>query len=110
MATAPPLLSIEAYLHTSYKPDVLADYPAMGVPHIWLIDLIRRMAFTYDAIGLHFVDIAYLTITGTPARIDLTQAFVQLDRKAAGKRTGSLFGKIERWLVPTQRRSSWKPR
>jgi Uma2 family endonuclease len=32
--------------------EVLADYFALGVPNIWIIDPIRRSAFTGDASGL----------------------------------------------------------
>jgi len=86
--TTPPVACIEVLSpedRLSRAELVLADYFAMGVPNIWLIDPIRRSAFTYDGAGLHVADIANLAVAGTPARIDLTPAFAQLDRKAARK-------------------------
>jgi Uma2 family endonuclease len=84
--TTPPLLCIEVLSPEDRTPRaklVLADYLAMGVPHIWLIDPIRRSAFTFDANGLHDADPTNLTIPNTPIRLDLTPAFTELDRKAA---------------------------
>jgi Uma2 family endonuclease len=60
---------------------VLADYFAMGVPNIWLIDPIRRVAYTFGAKGLQLADVTHLTIPGTPILLDLTQAFAKLDKK-----------------------------
>ena len=62
---------------------VLADYFAMGVPNIWLIDPIRRIAYNYDATGLHTASLTNLSVAGTPIVVDLTPAFAQLDKKAA---------------------------
>jgi hypothetical protein len=61
--------------------DVLADYFALGVPNIWLIDPIRRMAYTFGAKGLTVADPANMTVSGTPIRMDVAEAFAQLDRK-----------------------------
>jgi hypothetical protein len=51
----------------------------MGVPHIWLIDPLRRTAQTFDATGLHDADPTNLTIPGTPICLDLTEAFAAID-------------------------------
>ena len=78
----PPLLCIEVLSpedRLSRARRVLADYLAMGVPNIWLIDPLRRAAFTFDANGLHEADPASLTIPGTPIKVDLTEAFASLD-------------------------------
>lgn len=58
---------------------VLADYRAMGVPHIWLIDPLRRSAFTFDQSGLHHTDPAHLAVPNTPILLDLTEPFAALD-------------------------------
>jgi len=80
--TVPPLLCIEV-LSPGQSPneevDTLADYLAMGVPNIWLIDPIRRAAFTFDSAGLHEADPANLTVANTPIRLDLAEAFAALD-------------------------------
>jgi Uma2 family endonuclease len=84
--TNPPLLCIEVLSPEDRIPrakTVLADYLAMGVPNIWLIDPIRRSAFTFDADGLHDADPAKLTVPGTPVLLDLTSAFARLDSKAS---------------------------
>jgi hypothetical protein len=51
----------------------------MGVKNIWLIDPIRRAAFTFDADGLHEADPANLTVPNTQIKLDLTEAFAALD-------------------------------
>jgi len=80
--TIPPLLCIEV-LAPEQSPeeelDTLADYHAMAVPNIWLIDPIRRAAFTFNASGLHEADPTHLTIPNTPMRLDLTEAFAAID-------------------------------
>ena len=82
VTTTPPLLCVEILSpddRLSRTKLVLADYLAMGVNHIWLIDPIYRAAFTYDANGLHEADPASLTVPGTDIRVDLTEAFAALD-------------------------------
>jgi len=78
----PPLLCIEILSpedRLNRAELVLADYLAMGVPNLWLIDPIRRAAYTYDATGLHIADPANLTIPNTPIHLDLTTPFAALD-------------------------------
>jgi len=78
----PPLLCVEVMSPEDLLPRaklVLADYLAMGVPNIWLIDPIRRAAFTFDAAGLHDADITALRVLGTEIKLDLTEAFAALD-------------------------------
>ena len=57
----------------------LSDYLNMGVANIWLIDPLRRSAYTFDADGLHIADPANLTVLGTPIHVDLVEAFSSLD-------------------------------
>ena len=81
--TVPPLLCIEVLSQEQESPEeeleTLADYLAMGVQNIWLIDPLRRAAFTFDASGLHEADPIQLTAPGTPIHLDLTEAFAAID-------------------------------
>ncbi len=82
VTTTPPLICIEILSpedRLSRAKLVLADYLAMGVPNIWLIDPIRRAAFTFDVTGLHEADVTRLVVTGTPVHLDLTEAFAAID-------------------------------
>jgi Uma2 family endonuclease len=84
VVTVPPVLCIEVMSsedRLNRAELVVADYFAMGVPNIWLIDPIRRVAYTFGANGLKLADPASMTVSGTPIRIDVAEAFVQLDRK-----------------------------
>jgi Uma2 family endonuclease len=78
----PPLICVEVLSpedrHSRAKL-VLADYLAMGVQNLWLIDPVRRAAFTFDADGLHEADPTNLTVPNTPIKLDLTEAFAALD-------------------------------
>ena len=82
VTVTPPLICIEVLSPEDRIPRaerVLADYRAMGVENIWLIDPARRIAYTFDATGLHLADPTKLTVPGTPVHLDLTEAFVALD-------------------------------
>ena len=84
ITTTPPLICIEILSpedRLSRAELVLADYVAMGVPNIWLIDPLRRAAYTYDGSGLHIANPTNLSVTGSPIRLDLTEAFAKLDKK-----------------------------
>jgi Uma2 family endonuclease len=77
----PPLLCIEILSPEDRLPRaslVLADYLAMGVPNIWLVDPANRAAFTFDATGLHPADPTRLTVPGTPIHLDLSEAFAAI--------------------------------
>jgi Uma2 family endonuclease len=79
--TIPPLLCVEVLTEgqsPSDEFDVLADYFAMGVENIWLIDPIRRSAQTFDTTGLHEADPTHLFIPNTPIHLDLTEAFTAI--------------------------------
>jgi Uma2 family endonuclease len=88
VTATPPLLCIEIMSpedRLSRAKLVLADYFAMGVPNIWLIDPLRRAAYTFSLSGLQEADPADLSVPGTPIRIDLTAAFAKLDKKLGKK-------------------------
>jgi Uma2 family endonuclease len=82
VTTTPPLICIEILSpedRLSRAKEVLADYFAMGVQNIWLIDPIRRAAFSFYADQLHVADPTNLTVPNTPIRLDLTEAFAAID-------------------------------
>jgi len=75
------ILSPEDRLSRAEK--VLADYFAMGVPNIWLIDPIRRIAYTYGSKGLQQEESSILSVRNTPIRVDLAAVFARLDKKSS---------------------------
>jgi Uma2 family endonuclease len=87
--TVPPMICIEILSPEDRIPRaelVLADYLAMGVPNIWLIDPMRRIAYTFNATGLHRADAARLSVPGTPIRLDLTEFFAKLDKRIGSRK------------------------
>ena len=78
----PPLVCIEILSpedRLSRAGRVLADYLAMGVQNLWLIDPIRRSAHVFDTAGLHHADPTNLTVPNTSIKLDLTEPFAALD-------------------------------
>ena len=85
VALTPPFICVEVLSpedRLSRAKLVLADYLAMGVEHIWLIDPLRRAAFAFDEAGLHEADPARLNVPGTPILVDLTEAFAAIGELA----------------------------
>jgi Uma2 family endonuclease len=77
----PPLICIEILSPEDRIPRaeaVLADYLAMGVPNIWLIDPAARAAYTFEPRGLQPADPTNLTVPNTPIHLDLTEVFSAL--------------------------------
>ena len=56
-----------------------ADYRFIGVRRIWLIDPIRKAAFTFDEAGLHTDDLCHLTVIDTPIELELPEAFAAIE-------------------------------
>ncbi len=82
VTVTPPLICIEILSPEDRLPrakQVLSDYLTMGVPNIWLIDPLRRAAWTLDTAGLHEADPTRLIVPGTPILLDLTEGFAALD-------------------------------
>jgi Uma2 family endonuclease len=82
VVVTPPLICIEILSPEDRLPrakEVLADYFSMGVPNIWLIDPIRRIAYIFDAKGLREVAPIHLTVPNTSIHLDLTEAFAAID-------------------------------
>jgi Uma2 family endonuclease len=78
----PPLICIEILSpedRLARAQAVLADYLSMGVSNIWLVDPLRRAAYTFDAQGLHVAEPTDLRVPGTPIHLDLTEAFAAID-------------------------------
>lgn len=61
----------------------MADYRALGVPHIWFIDPIRRTADTFRPDGTRRVAGTRLAVPGTPIVLDLRTLFTQLEAAIA---------------------------
>ncbi len=55
-----------------------ADYLAMGVPMLWIVDPWKRQAFHSDAAGLREVS-EELVVPGTEIQVTLAEIFADLD-------------------------------
>jgi hypothetical protein len=55
----------------------------MGVQHIWLIDPVSREAWTATPTGYDQLTSGEFTVSGTPIRISLAEAFAELDEMQA---------------------------
>jgi Uma2 family endonuclease len=77
----PPLLCIEVLSPEDRLPRVLKvldDYVKMGVPNLWIIDPVERIAYIYKDSTLKLVS-DRLTIPDTEIYVDLPTLFAQLD-------------------------------
>lgn len=84
VTATPPLICIEILLpedRLARAEIVLGDYREMGVANIWLIDPMRRVAYTFGEGGLQRADAARLSVAGTAIEMDLAALFARLDRK-----------------------------
>ncbi len=84
----PPLLCIEILSPEdtfSRTQERIADYSAMGVEHVWLIDPVRRRVWVTEKRMQREVESDALTIEGTPIRITLQEIFSELDDLEAGR-------------------------
>ena len=78
----PPLIAIEIKSpedRLSRVVERLKDFLAMGVPHVWLLDPIERVAYTYTQEGLKLVEADRLTLPDSPIYLDLPAIFASLD-------------------------------
>jgi Uma2 family endonuclease len=79
---APPLIAIEILSPEDRMPRVLGrldDFLAMGVPNVWLLDPIERVAYTYAASALKIVHTTQLFVPESPIHLDLPTLFAALD-------------------------------
>lgn len=51
----------------------LADYRAMGVPNVWLLDPNHQRVYIFDEAGLHPSDQNELSLAGTQLRVKLSE-------------------------------------
>lgn len=80
----PPMLCIEILSPDDSMGEMqekIADYLAMGVGAIWIVDPRRRTLFTADAEGTHPVEV--LTLAGTDVRLTVAEIFAELDEIAS---------------------------
>ena len=83
----PPLLCIEILSPEdtfSRTQERIADYIAMGVEHVWLIDPRRRCIWVTEKNIQREFDAEALTIPGTPIHIAVAEIFAELDDLEAG--------------------------
>jgi Uma2 family endonuclease len=77
----PPLLCIEILSPEDRLPRVLKvldDYVTMGVPNLWILDPIERVAYLYKDSALKLIR-DRLAIPDTEIYVDLPPLFAQLD-------------------------------
>jgi Uma2 family endonuclease len=85
---APPLICIEILSRgdtMSEMQERVDDYVGMGVENIWILDPLRRRAWSADASGIHKLAGDAFTVPGTPVRIPLSDLYAELDDLAAGR-------------------------
>ena len=78
----PPLLCVEILSPEDRLPRaarVMEDYARMGVPNLWLLDPIDRVAYIYSSDGLLKLTADRLTIPNTAIYVDLPTLFAALD-------------------------------
>ncbi len=78
----PPLVCIEIMSpedRLSRAKGVLADYFTLGVPNIWLLDPLRRVAYSFGLNGLVESDSLKFAVQDSPIHLDITELFAQLD-------------------------------
>ena len=82
----PPIICIEVMSpedRISRVEKVLADYLAMGVQNIWLIDPIRRAAYFFSQDGLRVATDNILRVAGTEIALEMDTLFEALDETNA---------------------------
>jgi Uma2 family endonuclease len=80
--TSPPLVAIEILSPDDRMPRViqrLEDFLNMGIPHVWLLDPVKREAFVLTAQGLEAATESRITILNSPIYLDLDAVFSALD-------------------------------
>jgi hypothetical protein len=58
---------------------VMEDYARMGVPNLWLLDPIDRVAYIYSSDGILKLTTTRLTIPNSEIFVDLPELFAALD-------------------------------
>ena len=84
----PPLLCVEIISSEQSLRDMQLradDYLAMGVRQVWVIDPVRRSAFTPDFAGTLRPTESNLSVPGTPVELSLATIFEEFDNLALGR-------------------------
>jgi hypothetical protein len=84
--TTPAFIAIEILSADDRMPRVLVrlkDFAAMGVRHIWLLDPIECVAYTYSQAGLRLVEGTRLSVPDSPVFLDLPELFSSLQSRAS---------------------------
>ena len=82
VTVTPPVLCIEILSPEDRLPRatvVLEDYRRMGVENTWLIDPLRRVAYTLGPRGLELVQGNRIEVPNSPIYLDLDEIFKVLD-------------------------------
>lgn len=80
--TTPPLIAIEILSPDDRINRVvvrLKDFLNMGIPHVWLLDPVERVAFIYTHAGLKLVEELIIAVPESPVFLDLQNLFSTLD-------------------------------
>ena len=76
--TSPPLLAIEILSPDDRMNRVikrLEEFLYMGTEHVWLLDPVERVAYTYSDAGLKLVGTPRIEIAASPIYLDLNEIF-----------------------------------
>lgn len=82
VTTIPPLVCIEILSpedRLARAKLVLTDYARMGVQNIWLIDPMRRCAYTFDGLKLTMMLEGSLTVSDPSFALDLDALFAEMN-------------------------------
>jgi Uma2 family endonuclease len=82
VTVTPPLLCVEILSPEDRLPRAaraMEDYARMGVPNLWLLDPIDRVAYDYASNGLLKLTTDRLAIPNTEIYVDLPTLFAALD-------------------------------
>ncbi len=80
--SSPPLIAIEILSPEDRLPRVvvcLEEFLAMGVPHVWVIDPVKRLTYTMTVAGLQPFHQSRLEVPATLIYLDLPALFSALD-------------------------------
>ena len=82
IARVPPLLCIEVLSPEDRMNDIrerIGDYFKMGVETAWVVDPVRRLAFSAHRVGELQPETETLVVEGTPIRVPVSAIFEALD-------------------------------
>jgi Uma2 family endonuclease len=80
----PQLIAIEVLSpedRHSRVQDKIADYRQFGIPHIWIVDPVKRIG--WDCSDGNWMSKSRFEVAGTPIYLDLEELFKELDSAEA---------------------------